>query len=136
MQFDLWVLEQIAKREQVPWLLGRHKHACQWRQEEGEAGRRFVVIPGRQALDGIELLKAANYSFTRFNLHTVAQALLGEGKLLHSQQQAQDITDLYLTDPQQFAAYNLKDCQLVWDIFNKQQLLAFAMERSELTGLC
>ena len=135
VQFDLWVLEQIAKREQVPWLLGRHKHACQWRQEEGEAGRRFVVIPGRQALDGIELLKAANYSFTRFNLHTVAQALLGEGKLLHSQQQAQDITDLYLTDPQQFAAYNLKDCQLVWDIFNKQQLLAFAMERSELTGL-
>ena len=70
VQFDLWVLEQIAKREQVPWLLGRHKHACQWRQEEGEAGRRFVVIPGRQALDGIELLKAANYSFTRFNLHS------------------------------------------------------------------
>lgn len=135
VQFDLWVLEQIAKREQVPWLLGRNKHTCQWRQEEGEAGRRFVVIPGRQALDGIELLKAANYSFTRFNLHTVAQALLGEGKLLHSQQQAQDITDLYLTDQQQFVAYNLKDCQLVWDIFTQQQLLAFAMERSELTGL-
>lgn len=135
VQFDLWVLEQIAKREQVPWLLGRNKHACQWRQEEGEAGRRFVVIPGRQALDGIELLKAANYSFSRFNLHTVANALLGEGKLVHSQQQAQDITDLYLNDQQQFAAYNLKDCQLVWDIFNKQQLLAFAMERSELTGL-
>jgi DNA polymerase-2 len=129
------VLEQIAKHKQVPWQLGRNRQACQWRQEEAEAGRRFVVIPGRQALDGIELLKAANYSFTRFNLHTVSQALLGEGKLLHSSQQAQEITDLYLNNSQQFAAYNLKDCQLVWDIFLKQDLLAFALARSQLTGL-
>lgn len=135
VQFDLWVLEQIAKQERVPWRLGRNRQNCQWRQEEGEQGRRFVVIPGRQALDGIELLKAANYSFTRFNLHTVAHALLGEGKLLHSTSQAADITQLYLTDQKQFAAYNLKDCQLVWDIFEKQELLAFAMERSQLTGL-
>ncbi|MEY4589433.1 MAG: hypothetical protein RL497_1509 [Pseudomonadota bacterium] len=135
VQFDLWVLEQIAKKEQVHWCLGRNKQLCQWRQEEGEQGRRFVVIPGRQALDGIELLKAANYSFTRFNLQTVASVLLGEGKLMHSANQAQDITHLYLTDQAQFAAYNLKDCQLVWDIFARQELLAFAMARSQLTGL-
>ncbi|HEY6528217.1 MAG TPA: DNA polymerase II [Cellvibrionaceae bacterium] len=135
VQFDLWVLEQIAKKEQIALRIGRNQQACNWRQEEGDQGRRFVVIPGRQALDGIELLKAANYSFTRFNLHTVSQALLGEGKLLHSSSQAQDITDLYLNDQVQFATYNLKDCQLVWDIFIRQDLLAFALARSQLTGL-
>ncbi len=33
------------------------------------------------------------------------------------------------------AAYNLRDCELVWDIFADQKLLHFAVERSQLTGL-
>jgi len=33
------------------------------------------------------------------------------------------------------AAYNLEDCQLVWDIFDKTDLINFAIERAQLTGL-
>src|SRR5690606_15541014 len=33
------------------------------------------------------------------------------------------------------AAYNLKDCQLVWQIFARAGLLEFAIERARMTGL-
>ncbi len=135
VQFDLWVLEQMCQREGLALQLGRAQQSIHWRQEEGDAGRRYITIPGRVALDGIELLKAANYSFESFSLESVAQQLLGEGKLLTGTGRGEDITRLFNEDKTTLAAYNLRDCELVWDIFAQQQLLHFAIERSQLTGL-
>lgn len=40
-----------------------------------------------------------------------------------------------MEDKLALARYNLEDCRLVWDLFDQQGLLDFAVERSLLTGL-
>ena len=135
VQFDLWVLETLCQQEGLTLALGRGGQSVHWRQEDEEGGRRFVVIPGRVALDGIELLKAANYRFESYALQFVAEQLLGKGKLLHGKNRGNDITRLFNEDKIALAEYNLRDCELVWDIFADKKLLHFAVERSQLTGL-
>src|SRR5690606_28820197 len=107
VQFDLWVLETLCKKNNIELQLGRAGQSCHWRQEEGEGGRRYITIPGRVALDGIELLKAANYQFTSYSLENISRTLLGEGKLLHGNRRGEDITELFLTDKPALAAYTL-----------------------------
>ena len=135
VQFDLWVLQQRAQELKLDFSLGRNQQKSHWRQEEQDAGRRFVIIPGRVALDGIELLKAANTRFDSFSLQSVSEHLLGESKLLTGDDRGQGIQELFLNDKKALAEYNLKDCELVWKIFEQEKLLHFAMERRQLTGL-
>lgn len=134
VQFDLWVLDNICKKLGLGLAIARGEQSVHWRQEE-ETGRRHISIPGRVALDGIDLLKAANHIFTSYSLEHVSQTLLKDGKLLKGSQRGHDITHLFRTDKAALAAYNLQDCKLVWDIFAQQNLLHFAVERSQLTGL-
>lgn len=134
VQFDLWVLEQIGKQCNVPLALGRNRQTGHWRQEDGD-GRRFVVFPGRVALDGIELVKAANYRFQNYSLANVSSELLGTTKLIVGDDRGAEITTLFRTDKPALARYNLRDCELVWDIFDSLKLLDFAIARSQLTGL-
>lgn len=135
VQFDLLVLENICKGLNIELQLGRAGQAIHWRHDDADTGRSYVVIPGRVALDGIELLKAANYGYESYSLQNVSEKLLGEGKLLTGKSRGEDITELFKNDKLALAEYNLRDCELVWRIFQQQQLLNFAMERSQLTGL-
>lgn len=135
VQFDLLTLENICKGLHMELRLGRAGQPIHWRHDDVETGRSYVVIPGRVALDGIELLKAANYRYESYSLQNVSEELLGEGKLLAGDNRGDDITYLFKQDKLALAEYNLRDCELVWKIFQQQQLLDFAMERSQLTGL-
>ena len=135
VQFDLLVLEKMCQQMGMELQLGRAGQSIHWRHEENDTGRSFVVIPGRVALDGIELLKAANHRFESYSLQNIAEEILGESKLLVGDNRGEDITRLFNSDKMALAEYNLRDCELVWDIFLQEQLLAFAMERSQLTGL-
>ena len=136
VQFDLLVLEKLCQRLKIPLQLGRAGQSIHWRHEDAnDGGRSFVVIPGRVALDGIELLKAANYRYESYSLQNISEELLGESKLISGNDRGSDITQLFNTDKIALAEYNLHDCELVWKIFQRQELLAFALERSQLTGL-
>jgi len=135
VQFDCWVLQKMADRLQVPLSLGRAKQRAYWRQDSDNEHRHYISLAGRVVLDGIELLRTAFYTFDRYSLQHVAEQVLGKGKLIESDDRGAEITDLYHRDKQKLAAYNLQDCQLVWDIFKKLDLLNFAIERSHLTGL-
>jgi DNA polymerase-2 len=90
-------------------------------------------------LDGIELLRIAFYHFDSFSLQFVANSLLGEGKLIQHDDRGQAISDMFrsdnVADRIAWAEYNLRDCKLVWDIFEKTKLLDFAVARSRLTGM-
>jgi len=134
VQFDLWVLQTMCKRLGLPFAIGREKQEPSWRQAN-QGNHNFIAIPGRIALDGIELLKAAFYSFESFTLSNVATVLLGKGKLIEGQHRGEEIGVAYRNDILGLARYNLMDCQLVWEIFEKTELMAFAIERSQLTGL-
>ena len=135
VQFDLWTLEKISHQQKVPLLLGRAGQKMSWREESQYEGRHYAQVPGRIVLDGIELLRTAFYEFERFSLEFVANALLGESKLLANDDRGREISELFITNKIALATYNLKDCKLVWAIFEKTKLLEFAIERARLTGL-
>ncbi|HTF97649.1 MAG TPA: DNA polymerase II [Cellvibrio sp.] len=135
VQFDLLVLEKICKGLHMELQLGRAGQSIHWRHDDADTGRSFVVVPGRVTLDGIDLLKAANYSYESYSLQNVSEKLLGQGKLLTGNHRGEDITLLFQSNKLALAEYNLRDCELVWKIFHTLQLLDFAMERSQLTGL-
>ncbi len=139
IQFDLKVLRALCQKHKIAFNLGRAQQPIKWREDKTN-NRYYITIPGRLALDGIELLKAATYNFASFKLDNVAHELLGKRKLiennpLNNQQGGQAITTLYNTNKPQLAKYNLQDCKLVWDIFAKTKLFEFTIVRSQLTGL-
>ncbi len=135
VNFDTWYLQKIAQHCQTRLTLGRDGRAVHWRDLDDEGQRKAASLPGRVILDGIELLRAAFYRFESFSLENVSTQLLGEGKLLHGSGRGGEITTLFQHDKTGLAEYNLKDCELVSDIFAHTGLLDFAVARSHMTGL-
>lgn len=136
IQFDLRVLQKAADDCEVPLLVGRERKPIAWRTHPGKQGYLFAPMPGRAVIDGIEALRAAVWSFPSFSLENVAQALLGEGKDIGNEyDKMAEIERRYQEDKPALAAYNIRDCELVLRIFEKANLLQFAMERAHTTGL-
>ncbi|MEJ5031438.1 DNA polymerase II [Comamonas sp. MYb69] len=136
IQFDLRVLQKTADDCATPLLLGREGRPIAWRAHPGKQDYWFAPMPGRAVIDGIEALRAAVWSFPSFSLENVAQALLGEGKDIGDEyDKMAEIERRYQEDKPALAAYNIRDCELVLRIFDKAQLLQFAMERAHATGL-
>jgi len=135
VNFDLWFLQRLADKLQMNFPLGRGRRQPHWRELDDYGERRAVQVPGRVILDGIETLRTATYRFESFSLENVSRELLGSGKLLHGSQRGEEIGELFRTDKTRLADYNLRDCELVWDIFRHTRLLEFALARSQMTGL-
>ncbi len=135
IQFDMAFLKRKFAEHNIPFALGRDGSLLDWRQSAQNPDRIFLHTPGRVILDGIECLRTATWQFDSFALDDVADQLLGEGKLLHGDERGGDIERLFVEDKQALAAYNLKDCELVWRIFEHTDLFNFLVERSRMTGL-
>jgi DNA polymerase-2 len=134
VNFDTWYLQRLADQLGRRLVLGRDRRAVHWRElDDGE--RRTAQCPGRVILDGIELLRAAFYRFESFALENVAREILGAGKLLHGGGRGEEIGRLFREDKTALAAYNLRDCELVSEIFERTALLDFAIARTAMTGL-
>ncbi len=141
VNFDLRLLQKKAQALGVKLAIGRDRTLPVWRQSQAERSHYFVLIPGRVVLDGIDTLRSATFNFASFALESVAQELLGRGKLIHDATQsdplfkAREIRRQFRQEKETLAAYNLEDCQLVWDIFEHADLINFSIERARLTGL-
>jgi DNA polymerase II len=136
VNFDLRCLQDFCDRLKMPLRLGRNRETINWRQARDGNDRFYALMPGRAVLDGIELMRSATYQFENFSLEYVSRQLLDRGKLVEDvDQRGAEITELFVADKKALARYNLEDCRLVWDIFEKEALIAFAIERSLLTGL-
>lgn len=141
VNFDLRLLQQKSRSLGLPLAIGRADALPVWRQSQMDSNQHFVSIPGRVVLDGIDTLRAATYNFASFALESVAQELLGRGKLIHDVThsdplyKAREIKRQFREEKATLAAYNLEDCQLVWDIFEHSNLIGFSIERARLTGL-
>ncbi len=136
INFDLRFLQNKADELGLRLRLGRAGERLDWRQSRGDDEHFTLLVPGRLVMDGIDTLRSATYNFESFSLEAVAQELLQRGKLTDDVDHRGDtITEQFLHDKPALAAYNLEDCQLVWDIFVKAQLIDFGVERARLTGL-
>ncbi|GIU24228.1 DNA polymerase II [Shewanella schlegeliana] len=133
--FDLALLYRRAKYHGIALNIGRDNQPLGWKVED-KYRPETLSLPGRVVLDGIDWLKAAFYQFERYSLEFVSQALLDEGKAIHNvDNRMGEIKELFFNDKPALAHYNLTDCRLVWDIFEKTHLFDFAIERAKLTGL-
>jgi len=141
INFDLRLMQQKSRSLGLPLRIGRADALPVWRQSQLDSNQHFALIPGRVVLDGIDTLRAATYNFASFALESVAQELLGRGKLIHDAAhsdplyKARGIKRQFREEKATLAAYNLEDCQLVWDIFEHSELINFSIERARLTGL-
>ena len=141
INFDLRLLQKKSQALGMPLSIGRGAEQPVWRQSQADRNHYFVLIPGRVVLDGIDTLRSATYNFASFALESVARELLGRGKLIHHKThsdplyKAKEIRRQFEQEKESLATYNLEDCQLVWDIFEKTELVGFSIERARLTGL-
>lgn len=147
--FDLDFLQWKCKQLRLPFAIGRgssdtHNSAILSPQASGQM--HIVRIPGRVVLDGITSLRGAFWSFESFALDHVAEKLLGRKKLINDEtnngvssevglDKLNEIRRQYREDPVALAEYNLEDCRLVADIFDKTDLLDFSIQRAKMTGL-
>ncbi|MBI3334759.1 DNA polymerase II [Candidatus Pacearchaeota archaeon] len=143
IEYDLAYLQQLFKKHKISFDLGRTEENVRVRVESGFFRSSSADIPGRQVLDGLNLIRdpfikeAPSIKFAEFDSHTledVSQALLGKGKLLKGKERHKEIENLYKTDQQKLVDYNLLDCRLVYEILEKTKIIELAVERSQLTG--
>lgn len=135
IQFDMDFLRRKYHQHGIAFTLGRDGSELQWRVPANQPDRIYLHIPGRVVMDGIECMRNATYQFESFALNDVAEHFLGDGKLLHGDDRGGDIERLFIDDKPALARYNLKDCELVWRIFEKADLFNFMIERAHMTGL-
>jgi DNA polymerase-2 len=136
IEFDLAVLEARSREHRVPFAIGRAGESARVLPGSSPQQLSIARVPGRVVLDGIAVLKSATYRFDRFTLDHVARALLGRGKRIGEGVSAvAEIRRMHAEDVDALAAYNLEDCRLVLGIFERADLVEFAMERARLTGL-
>lgn len=131
IDFDLTVLDRLARRHRAPLLLGR-----------GAGGLRLFTqptsrasLPGRVILDGIQLLRGAFIRMEEYSLDAVSAKVLQQRKTLKGPDRAQEILALYERDPAGFCEYNLNDARLALDVLQKLRVIDLAVERSLLTGM-
>jgi DNA polymerase-2 len=136
INFDLDYLERRCKAHHIPFTLGRGGEPAAVLQPQQSGQGRVASIPGRVALDGIDNLRAAFWSFESFSLNHVAGELLGRKKLISDgQDKVAEIRRQFREERPALAAYNLEDCRLVEDIIHKTDLIAFVRQRATMTGL-
>jgi DNA polymerase-2 len=136
VNFDLNFLDRKCRSLGIPFALGRGNEPAAILQPGNPGQPRIARVPGRGVLDGISLLKAGFWMFDSFSLDNVAHELLGEGKLITPEQnKVAEINRQFRDGKPQLADYNMRDCTLVNEIFAKTDLISFAVQRSNLTGL-
>ncbi|MFK7854888.1 MAG: DNA polymerase II, partial [Granulosicoccus sp.] len=136
VNFDLNFIDSKCRALGIPFSLGRANETAAVLQPGNPGSPRIARIPGRAVFDGIDLLKAGFWAFDSFSLDNVSHELLGVGKLISSDQdKVAEINRLFKTDKPTLADYNIRDCTLVNEIFIKADLIAFALQRANLTGL-
>ena len=135
VDFDMVVLDRIARAERVSLRLGRGTEALTLRPMAGARDARQASVPGRVVLDGIRLLRGAFVRMDDYGLDAVARAVLGEGKTFSGRGRADEILRLFEEDRRQLVEYNRTDARLALEILEKLRLVELAVERSRLTGL-
>jgi len=137
VDFDLTVLERIARRVRHPFNLGRDVGVIRIRKAEGYFGSGQATIPGRLVLDGIDLLRGAFVRMEDYSLDAVSRVVLGEGKAVKGdvRDRIGEIMHNYRHDLPAFALYARTDARLAYQILEKLDVIALAFARSQFAGM-
>jgi DNA polymerase-2 len=137
IDFDFEVIARRIKHHGLPFQLGRSDTPAAFLA--GEKGRfHTMILPGRQVLDAVRLVRAAPERFSDYSLETVARTLLGRGKILdfeENESRPEIITRLYNQDPVSLCSYCMEDARLVIEILEKTGLVDLTLQRCLLIGI-
>lgn len=133
--FDLQFLEKKFNEHKVAFNIGREKSPPVI-YEKKNAGWVAQIV-GRVVLDGPALLKNNFFKFENYKLDTVSQKVLGQGKDIKEKgnNKVEEIERRFNEDKESLAEYNLLDCILVLDIFEKLSLIDLTYQRARNSGL-
>lgn len=98
--------------------------------------RQTFDIVGIQQLDYIDAIKKFGVALEtpeNYQLNTVAELIIGEGKVDFSDENM-SLDDLYHTNPQKFIDYSIKDTYLVVEMENRVKFLQIAIMIAYKTG--
>lgn len=147
VDFDFAFLKKLFDKYKIPFNLGRTNENAHLRIEANFFKSSRMDVPGRLVLDGLNFIKdpfiqeapsIKNIKFENYTLDEVAGAILDKSKLLKGKTRHEEIQRLYSggkSEQQKLADYNLMDCQLVYEILEKTNMIELSMGRSELTGM-
>ncbi len=131
--FDLMYLER--KCQDLGMTLDISRNGSKPTLVERPGRGYFASISGRVVLDGPPTLRANGHVFPNYKLETVAQEVLGAGKLITpAQDKIAEIERQFREDKPALARYNLEDCALVTRIFNEIELTPLLLRRSFFSG--
>lgn len=93
-------------------------------------------VEGRVVIDGPQTLRSAFFKFDDYKLETVAMEILGRGKdITPDKDKLKEIIRRFNNDKPALAKYNLEDCILVSEIYQKTGLIEQLKTQSLITGL-
>lgn len=134
--FDFHFLEKKAKSLKYPLMLSRGNRPLEMYQNA--RGEWTMNLEGRVIIDGPWALKTNFFSYESYKLNNVAKIILGEGKDIDEDEthdKWEEIERRFREDKLALARYNVKDAQLVLDIFEKTKLIDLLINRSLISGL-
>jgi DNA polymerase-2 len=142
IDFDFRVLARRFGACGVAFDIGRSESAASFLDREDSDGvnrwrRSKAIVPGRQVLDAMWLVRIAGMGLEDYRLETVAQSVLGRGKRideLPGESKTAAIERLYRKDPASLCIYCLEDTKLALEILLKEGLLDIAVRKSLLIG--
>ncbi|MDL2229664.1 DNA polymerase II [Treponema sp. OttesenSCG-928-L16] len=136
LDFDFPRLAERCGALHIPFQLGRSSEDAKFFAAEGRRSAA-ALIPGRQVLDALRIVRSGPDKYPDHSLETVAQAVLGTGKTIASSgpDKIKELDSLYESDPEKFALYCYNDAELVLRILKKTGLFQLTVERASLTGV-
>ncbi|MGB5529275.1 MAG: 3'-5' exonuclease, partial [Ignavibacteriaceae bacterium] len=132
--FDLMFLENKCNELNISFDIARANGRVSLRQRKPSG--YFASVTGRVIIDGPVALRTSFFTFEDYRLETVAQELLAEGKTItQDHDKVDEIERMFREDKAGLAEYNLKDTELVTNIFRRAGLIELSVRRSQLSGL-
>lgn len=132
--FDLLYLERKCRDLSLTLDIARDNGKCVLTDKPGAGA--YADISGRVVIDGIPAMRGCGFSFPNYKLETVAQSILQAGKLIASDHnKVSEIERQFREDKEALARYNLEDCVLVTQIYEKIDLVSLMIERTRTSGM-
>ena len=132
--FDLMFLENKCKEFFIPFDIARAYGRVSLRTRKPRG--YFASVTGRVVIDGPHALRTSFFTFEDYKLDSVAQELLGEGKTIDAEKdKVEEIDRMFNEEKEKLAEYNLKDAELVTQIFRKANLIELYIRRSQISGM-
>lgn len=134
--FDIPFLLERLKKLGLPQTFGRCRDKTAYTRTMGVQETKESTVPGRVVVDSYQILKRDPWvKFHRYNLDTIAKALLHDQKHNVTYRELDTLWHGGREDMKKFIEYSRKDAELALRLVTEKRLLDKFYELSKISGL-